>query len=259
MDHLLPALFVVAVWWAGTAFVFLLDQLPRVAAPLTLAAMTALMLGALAYAAMLVGDTTTGAAYAGFLCGVVAWAWQEAFFLNGVLTGPNRAPLPAGTRGLARFRAASGAVMHHELAILAMGLVLLWLLWGAANQVALHTYAVLWAMRLSAKLNLFLGCRNLGEGMLPPRLAHLASHFRRRRMNALFPLSILGGGTAAALMLAQALGGDAFAVVAWTLLATLMLLAVIEHAFLMLPVSLDGLWSWGRPQPARPTTSPLRP
>lgn len=257
MDHVLPALFVVAVWWAGTALVFLLDLLPRGATPLTLGAMTVLMLGALAHAAGLAEDTAPGAAYAGFLCGVVAWAWQEAFFLHGVLTGPNRASLPAGTHGWARFRAASGAVMHHELAILALGLVLLGVLWDAANQVALHTYAVLWAMRLSAKLNLFLGCRNLGEGMLPPRLAHLASHFRRRRMNALFPLSMLGGGAAALLMLMQGVGGDAFSVAAWTLLATLMLLAVIEHAFLMLPVSLDGLWSWGRPQPAPP--SPLRP
>ena len=38
MEHLLPTLFVVAVWWAGTALVFLLDQLPRGAAPLTLGA-----------------------------------------------------------------------------------------------------------------------------------------------------------------------------------------------------------------------------
>jgi putative photosynthetic complex assembly protein 2 len=256
MDHLLPALFVVLVWWSGTALVFLLDQAPRAAA---LGAATAAMLVALVGAWVLSGTATPAAAYGGFLCGVAAWAWQEAFFLGGVLTGPNRAPLPSGTRGVARFRLSAAAVMHHEVAILLMGAALLALVWGAANQVALHTFLVLWVMRLSAKLNLFLGCRNLGEGMLPPRLAHLSSHFRRRRMNALFPVSIGGGALAAWWMLEAAIGGTPFAVVAWTLLATLMLLAVIEHAFLMLPVSLDGLWSWGRPQPARADAAPLRP
>ena len=256
MDHLLPALFVVLVWWSGTALVFLLDQAPRAVA---LGVATVAMLAGMAGAWALSDSASPGAAYAGFLCGVAGWAWQEAFFLGGVLTGPNRAPLPAGARGLARFRLSAAAVMHHEVAILFMGAALLMLVRDAANQVALHTFLVLWVMRLSAKLNLFLGCRNLGEGMLAPRLAHLASHFRRRRMNGLFPVSMLGGALAAWWMLGAAIGGTPFAVVAWTLLATLMLLAVIEHAFLMLPVSLDGLWSWGRPQPTRADATPLRP
>ena len=53
------------------------------------------------------------------------------------------------------------------------------------------TYLVLWGMRQSAKLNLFLGVRNLGVEFLPQHLRYLQSFFRRRAMNALFPLSIV--------------------------------------------------------------------
>ena len=45
-------------------------------------------------------------------------------------------------------------------------------------------------MRESAKLNLFLGVRNLSEEFLPAHLAYLQSYFRRRSMNMLFPFSV---------------------------------------------------------------------
>lgn len=242
-DLLIPALVAVLVWWSGTALVFWMDGLPRrVTLPLVSALLGAGLVGIHA-----LGDARSEeAAYAGFALGVLAWAWQEVAFLSGAVTGPNRAPLPEGTRGYPRFLAALRAILHHEVAILALGAVLLALSWGAANQVALHTYLLLWAMRQSAKLNLFLGCRNWGEAMLPRHLAHLATYFRRRSMNALFPVSMLGGAAAAALLLHAGLRGDAFEAVAFTLLATMMALAVLEHAFLMLPVALDGLWTWGR-------------
>jgi putative photosynthetic complex assembly protein 2 len=264
LAHLLPALYAALIWWAGTALVFTLDQLPSRSFRLTMALATLLMLAALACTVTLAETTTSAAAYAGFTCGILIWAWQEIAFLTGLVTGPNRGPLPEGTRGWARFRSATAAVLHHELAILAMGGVLLALLWDAPNQVALHTYLLLWAMRLSAKLNVFLGCRNLGEGMLPAHLSHLASYFRQRRMNALFPISVIGGSVAALLLFQQGLGGADYTVTAWTLLAALMMLAVIEHLFLMLPVALDGLWTWGRPRTAAvpksiPHTIPLGP
>jgi putative photosynthetic complex assembly protein 2 len=43
------------------------------------------------------------------------------------------------------------------------------------NQVGTGTFAVLWVMRISAKLNLFLGVRNLSEELLPPHLAYLGA------------------------------------------------------------------------------------
>lgn len=259
LAHALPALFAIFTWWFGTAVVFVLDQLPRRHLRLIIAGSTVVALVAMVGITRMAEDLTIFSAYAGFTCGVLVWAWQEVLFLSGTLTGPNRAPLPADVVGWARFRAALNTILHHEIAILAVGALLFFLVWDAPNQVAAQTYLLLWVMRLSAKLNIFFGCRNLGEDMLPPHLAHLASYFRRRRMNAIFPLSILGG-TAAVVLLAQAaLGGDGFVVTAYTLLAAMMALAVIEHAFLMLPIALDGLWTWGRPQRPQSPTMPLRP
>jgi putative photosynthetic complex assembly protein 2 len=101
-------------------------------------------------------------------------------------------------------------------------------------------------MRTSAKLNLFLGVRNRGERFLPDHLRYLEGFLRRRRMNVLFPFSIVLG-TAATVWLAQraAAGVTAFEMTGAALVAALLGLAVIEHGFMMIPVSIESLWSWG--------------
>lgn len=256
LQHILPVVFAVFVWWFGTALVFMLDQLPRRSFRWTMAGATAVLAGALYGAAALADDVSVSAAYLGFACGVLVWAWGEIGFLTGLVTGPNRKPCPPGAEGWVRFNAALRTVLHHEIAILALGLVLLALLWGAANQVAFHTYLVLWIMRQSAKLNIYMGARNLGESMLPAHLSHLASYFRRGTMNALFPVSVTGGTVAVVVLVQQGLGATDFAAASATLLAALMALAVIEHWFLMLPLPLDGLWTWGRPGQAPTHTAP---
>ena len=45
-------------------------------------------------------------------------------------------------------------------------------------------------MHESARLNVFLGARNLNEHFLPPHLAYLGSFLRKRPMNLLFPFSV---------------------------------------------------------------------
>jgi putative photosynthetic complex assembly protein 2 len=256
LQHILPVIFAVFVWWFGTALVFLLDQLPRRSFRWTMAGASAALVGALYGAAALAEDVSVTAAYLGFVCGVLVWAWSEIGFLTGLVTGPSRKPCPPGAQGWVRFAAALRTILHHEIAILGLGLVLLGLLWGASNQVALHTYLVLWIMRQSAKINIYLGARNLGESMLPPHLAHLASYFRRGTMNALFPVSVTGGTIAVVMLVQHGLGADAFTATSCTLIAALMALAVIEHWFLMLPLPLDGLWTWSRPGSSNTTTAP---
>lgn len=251
-DHVWPALYAIAIWWAGTALIFVLDQLSPRTFRRSFAAATVVMLAALWCVVGLADQRTVSAAYAGFTCGVLVWAWQELAFLTGLVTGPNREPLPEGTVGWPRFRKAVMALLHHELAILALGLALLALLWGAENGVALHTYALLWVMRQSAKLNIFLGARNLGEAMLPPHLAYLGSHFKRAPMNLLFPFSLVGGASIALTLALWAFTPDPFAATAYTLLATMAALAVLEHVFLMAPLPLDGLWTWSRPSTTTP-------
>jgi putative photosynthetic complex assembly protein 2 len=105
----------------------------------------------------------------------------------------------------------------------------------------------LWLMRQSAKLNIFLGVRNLNEGFLPPHLRYLQTYFRRQRMNLLFPLSVsVSTGFAVALWraaIAQAdTGHDATRL---TFLAALMSLAILEHWFMVLPLPSEALWKWG--------------
>ncbi len=63
--------------------------------------------------------------------------------------------------------------------------------WGGVNQTGMWTFLVLWIMRQSAKLNIFLGARNLNESFLPAHLKYLQTYFTRKAMNPLFPFSVL--------------------------------------------------------------------
>ena len=94
---------------------------------------------------------------------------------------------------------------------------------------------------------MFLGVRNLAEALLPDHLRPLWSFFRRPPANALFPpLSVTGSTIACALLFgeASAAGADAFRAVGFTLLGTLMALAVLEHWFMLLPLPFEAPW-WG--------------
>jgi putative photosynthetic complex assembly protein 2 len=121
------------------------------------------------------------------------------------------------------------------------------LTWGAPNQIGTWTFLAFWAMRQSAKLNLYLGVRNLSENFLPDHLRYLESFFSRRPMNWLFPFSIVVGVLACVLLALAALSPDAtrHEAVGFTLLATLVALGLLEHIFMVLPVSADLLWRWG--------------
>jgi putative photosynthetic complex assembly protein 2 len=238
---------VVFAWWISTGAVLYLVGMPRLTFPLTMAAST-LALGMALFALWAVGDLTTPAgAYAGFLCGLVVWAWNEMSFLTGLVTGPRTSECPTGAEGWARFSAASQTVIYHELAIVA-SIVAVWMLTSdMPNQVGLQTLLILWLARLSAKLNVYLGVRNLTEEFLPPHLAYLPSYFRRRPMNFLLPFSITvsTGATAVLALLAFDPSASAFDATGYTMLAALMALVVIEHWFLVLPIEPAAMWSWG--------------
>ena len=64
-------------------------------------------------------DPSAGGAYLAFTSALLVWGWVELSFLTGWLTGPRKTPLEPGSRGWPRFLAALGAVLWHELAILA--------------------------------------------------------------------------------------------------------------------------------------------
>jgi putative photosynthetic complex assembly protein 2 len=148
------------------------------------------------------------------------------------------------------------AILWHELGIVVVGVLIIVATRGQPNQVGTQTFLVLWVMRTSAKLNLFLGVRNLSEEFLPPHLGYLQSFFRRRAMNPLLPFSVLAASIALAglVMAASDPAARPAEVVGTTLVGTMLAMAIVEHLLLVLPIPSTALWRWAlRGQAAAPT------
>jgi putative photosynthetic complex assembly protein 2 len=145
------------------------------------------------------------------------------------------------------------------MSVVATGVLLAVLCAGQANQVGVWTYAVLWIMRWSAKLNVFLGVPNLHIDWLPEHLRFLKTYMGQRSMNYLFPLSVTAGTVTCALMVSVAMDieTEPFGTTGQILTSALLALAVTEHWFLVLPLPDEALWSWAfKP---RSTGTELRP
>jgi putative photosynthetic complex assembly protein 2 len=245
-DLLAPVAFTLFVWWFGTGAILYLVGLPARSHRRVLAAGAALLAAGLWGLWATRDAATVAGAYLAFASAIAVWSWLEIAFLLGWITGPRRLPCPPGATGWRRLEAALAAAWHHELALLALAGAVAWIGWGAANTVGAWAFAVLAAMRISAKLNLFLGVRNLGTEWLPPHLAYLGSHFRRAPMNPLFPVSVLGATALACALWQAAFGAEApAATVGTTLLACLLSLGLAEHWFMVLPLPTQALWQWG--------------
>ena len=241
-----PLLFALLMWFIGTAIIVWLDSRPRATfrTSLTLAGVVAL--GAIGLVWARAGDGSAGGAYVGFAAAIVIWGWHEMSFLMGEVAGPNRAECPPGAIGWARFKAATATVIHHEMAIAATAIALFAITWGQPNQAAPLTFLLLFVLRLSAKFNLYLGVPNLSDEVFPEHLAYLKSYFRKRRMNALFPLSIVSAGGLAgwAWLVAEAAPAGSGVAASMTLLAGLAVLGLVEHLFLVLPMRDAKLFRW---------------
>lgn len=244
LEFLLPPLFALFIWWFGTGLVMLLDNQPRGSYRLSVSISTVIALGALVCIARSAQNTTLAGAYAAFTCTVLVWGWHELTFLTGWLTGPRKSACSAPEHTATRFKEAVQVILWHELALLAMLAAIAALTWGGVNQVAPWTFALLWVMRLSAKLNLFLGVRNLGEEFLPPHLKYLRSYFVRRRLNPLLPVTLVVGSVVALALVLHAIDSSGAARVGALLVASLTVLAVAEHLLLVLPLPPTALWRW---------------
>lgn len=252
MDYVLPPLAALAAWWFGTGAVMWLDGLPRRAAAAALAAATVVALAALVGIAYSAQRASVGAAYAGFACAVVVWGWHELAFLTGWLTGPRKRACSAPTHGPTRFHEGVLAILWHELAIMVMVALIAAISLDGPNQTATWTFALLWAMRLSAKLNLFLGVRNRGEGMLPPHLVYLGSYFRDRAINPLLPLTLLVGGACVVGLAGAAMDAGPASRAGLLLVASMLVLALLEHLAMVAPLRVEQLWRWAQREPSLP-------
>jgi putative photosynthetic complex assembly protein 2 len=203
-------------------------------------------IGALVGLAHTAHQTGVTGAYCAFTCALLAWGWNELSFLTGWITGPQKTAILQSTRGWPRFVASFNAVVWHEIAILLVGVAIIVITWDAPNQVGTGTYLVLWIMRTSAKLNLFLGVRNLSEEFLPVHLAYLESFFKRRRMNAFFPFAVVSASVCLWLLVNFASHPlvTPSQVVGSVLVGTMLALAIVEHLMLVLPLDTTALWRW---------------
>lgn len=257
LDVAVPVGFAIFVWWFSTGLILLLDNLPRTTFRWSLLISSLLGAGAMAGIAHTANQTTPTGAFCAFTCALLVWGWHELSFLTGWITGPRKTPSPAGASDAQRFVHAVQAILWHELGIIAVGLTLVGITWQAPNQVGTWTFVVLWTMRTSAKLNLFLGVRNLSEEFLPAHLKYLGSFFRRRAMNLLFPVSITTSTGVAGMMVASALGASPTESTGLLLVATMLGLAILEHWLLVLPLPATALWRWAMKEPALAETAPV--
>jgi putative photosynthetic complex assembly protein 2 len=246
MRYGLPVVYALFLWWSSTGVIVYLDGLHRRTFRWTLLGATALLVAALFGLRTSLSDTSVAGAYCGFTCGLAVWGWIEVFFLMGPLTGPRKLPCPPDSTGWHRVGLAFQTILYHELAIAVAAAVVVTLSWGAPNQIATWTFLVLWAMRTSAKLNVFLGVRNLSEEFLPAHLTYLRSYLSHRPMNLLFPFCVSAATTVLISLMHRATADSttAFQATGTTFVAALLGLAILEHWFLVVPLPSTALWSW---------------
>jgi len=246
-SYIAAVLHAVFLWWIATGLILYLDGLPTRTFKWSMVFASGILALSLYGLWANAGDTTSSGAYAAFTYSLLAWGWQEISFYMGYVTGPRKKPCPEGCRGWKHFLHALEANLYHELSIvLTLGVIVL-ITWNQPNQVGLWTFLVLWWMHESARLNVFLGVRNLNEEFLPDHMEFLKSFLNNSRpINLLFPISVTAS-TIAWVYLAQeafAPGVSEFDAIGYTFVGTMMALAILEHWFLVLPLPAAALWSW---------------
>lgn len=244
-DYLAPGFYAALLWWFATGFILYLNGRAPSSFRWSFGAATAIAL--LAAWALIRGssEATVSGAYWAFSCAIAIWGWLEMGFLMGFISGPRRTACSGHYGSWRHLQQAVQVVIYNDVATaLVIGTVYL-LTAEAPNRLGFWTLSILWVMRISAKLNLYLGVPNLGEAFLPPHLQYLRSFFRHRRMNWLFPVSVTAstavvGGLVWTLLRAR----ESFQVTSLTLSVSLLSLAVLEHWFMVLPLPSERLWRW---------------
>jgi putative photosynthetic complex assembly protein 2 len=249
-QYAIPAFLGFAIWWASTCLIMFLDGLPRRTFTRSMAMATMVLAVALVLLRGSAGEASAHGAYVGFTSGVLIWGWLEMSFYMGYVTGPRTHRCDHGCRGVSHFLHAIQACLYHEIAVLLAGAVVIGLTWREPNQFGTWTFIVLWWMHQSARVNVFLGVRNLNAEFLPDHLDHMRGFLTHAPMNLLFPFSITASLLCAVLMTSRALAdpADGFNTAGYTLLTTMMALAILEHVFLMMPAPAlhvwNRLWRW---------------
>ena len=247
MDIVLASSFVVFFWWMSTVVLLALTRKNSINNEIRtmILATIGLFVGfcLLDYSSK---SPDVLSAYLGFISVIMIWAWQEAGFLVGWITGSRKIPCPKNTKGMHRAWLAFQTINYHELVLLILGGLIYLMTLESPNDTGFKTFLILWIMRLSAKINVFLGVRNFYEEFLPIKISYLTTYFKRKSFNPALPIIL--GITSVIDMLFWYHAGmslNSYERVSLTILATLLGLAIIEHIFMMLPFQLDRIWRLG--------------
>ncbi len=245
-DYGLPVFYALFLWWFSTGLIVYLDGLPRHTFRNSMLVASILLVVALIGLSKSSMDASVGGALLAFTCGLMVWAWQELSYFMGYVTGTRKEVCEENCSGWKHFGHALQVNLYHEISIIAGGFIVIGLTWGGANQVGTWTYLLLWWMQLSAKLNVFLGVRNLSEEFLPDHMHYMKSFLRKKSMNYLFPVSVTVLTAICVLMIQQAMVSEygAFVTAGYAILATIVAMALLEHWLLILPLPATALWNW---------------
>ena len=258
IDVVWACVFTAMCWWFGTGVILWLDRLPPASFRWSLLGWTMLLILSFKGVYESIREVSVANAYLAFGSVIVMWGWHELAFLTGWITGPRKVALTEGAQGWQRFKESVQVMLHHEVALL-LNFGILWLMQkDQPNHVALCTYALLWFMRLSAKLNLYFGVPQNGAQYLPSHLVYLASYFRTRLITPWFVISISVAIGTWCWLVWQAQQGAMAITTGWVMLATLLGLAIVEHLIMIFPLPLERLWGWamGQSSVETPLTTP---
>jgi putative photosynthetic complex assembly protein 2 len=238
--------FVIVLWALSTAAIFYLDSLPPRTFPASFTVATLLLGLAAVLVWMMRGGFSTLEILVSFGAGLFAWGWTEMALYMGFITGPRKHRCAPGCSGAVHFGHAIQANLWHELVVIGIAIAL----WFSTNTTAFWCFTMLWLMHLSARLNVFLGVRNVSAEFVPDHMDVLKGFLRKRDMNPLFPFSC----------------GFLLLVFFWLLkqpqtlstimAATLVAIGLVEHLLLVLPLPVEKLWHWSLSKPSRPEEGP---
>ena len=232
-------------WWLATGVVLTLVQLQGNKKFSAFGLLTSLTLGAIILLTENVHASTLWDVTIGFFLGLLIWAWLETSYLMGYVTGPNKNPLPDNQTEIQRFVGGVNTSLYHEISIIIAVVILGFISMEARNPVAFHTALILWLMRWSTKLNLFLGTQRFNSDWLPANLRHTVSYIKTGTTTTFGIISLVCCLSITYLLFTAA--GDSeelYQQYSYLLMTGLAGLGTLEHLFLMLPMKEEKLWRW---------------
>jgi len=239
-----PSLIALISWWFGTGIILLVVRIPKQWFSAARGFRSLISIPALFCCYQSMQENSNANAYIGFISTIVLWGWHELTFLTGWISGSRKQPLDPHLSTWARFKQSIQVIWHHELALFLNLMILLGMQIGHPNHTAICTFALLWLMRLSSKLNLFFGVPQVGEQYLPNQLAYMGSYFRKSEVGLFFYFTMSLSVLTWVGLVWQAHEGQVAITSHWVLLASLLGLAIVEHILMMIPLSLERVWGW---------------